>query len=274
MKNNKIIIYDDSCPLCAAYTNGFVATGMIKKENRKSFSSISPGLLNLIDSKRCGNEIPVIDAKTNEVWYGIDGLAEILQTKIPFVKPVLSVKPVKWLLKKTYKFISYNRRVIVASKVKAGNFDCRPDFNYSYRLLFLILFFAFNTAMLLPIHKYILQNSFVSIEESQLMAIHFLLVGFNIIIACFLVPQKAFEYLGQINMLALETIFLTIPLVILNKYLPGYNTINNISILLLICFVFREYHRRLQYAGIVGHYPIIHGLNIIGITGFIIYLIY
>lgn len=49
---SKVIIYDDGCPLCAAYTNAFVKTGMLAKEGRKNFNEIDPGLFAYIDQKK------------------------------------------------------------------------------------------------------------------------------------------------------------------------------------------------------------------------------
>ena len=274
MKNNKIIIYDDDCPLCAAYTKGFVAAGMIEKENRKDFSTLDPALLALLDTKRCPNEIPVIDNETKQVFYGIDAITEILQTKIPFAKKVVGLKCIKWPLTKCYKLISYNRRVIVAGKTTVGNFDCSPDLNYKYRLVFMLLFLAFNTMMLWPVHTYILGNSSISVSAWQLQNAHWVLVGLNIIIACCLHKRTAFEYIGQVNMLALTTVLITIPLILLNKFgLVPYAGINNIYLFLLVLFVLKEYKRRMNFAGIIQQYPLICLLNIVGICGFIIYLV-
>jgi len=144
-KHSKIIIYDDSCPLCAAYSNAFIQTGLIKKENRKNFSNIEPKWMAMVDMKRSANEIPVIDTTTHHVWYGIDALLEILDQKIPFVKVVCNIPPIKWLLYKLYRFISYNRRVIVASKQTSGNYDCTPDFSIRYRLVFMVACLIFTT---------------------------------------------------------------------------------------------------------------------------------
>jgi hypothetical protein len=274
MKHNKIIIYDDSCPLCAAYTKGFVAAGMIKKENRKSFTTIEPQLLELIDTKRCPDEIPVIDLDSKEVFYGVDALIEILMIKFHFVKKITNVKFIRWMLVKLYKLISYNRRVIVAVNPRPGNFDCTPDFNYGYRLAFMVIFLLFNSYMLLPIHLYILQDSFVSISSTQLEVAHLVLVALNISISFFLNKKIAFEYLGQVNMLALTTILATIPVLLLNKFhFIEYKGINNLYLFLLIFFVFKEYNRRMNFAGIIKSYPIVAVINIVGICGFIIYLI-
>ena len=275
MKNNKIIIYDDTCPLCAAYTKGFVSAGLIEKENRKNFTTIDPSLLAMLDKKRCPNEIPVIDIETKEISYGIDGITSILQTRLPYIKKFVQLKYINWPLHKLYKLISYNRRVIVASKMTTGNFDCTPDFNYKYRLAFMAIFLLFNSMMLLPVHRYILQNSVSSISVIQLQIAHLILVSVNIVIACCLNRKMAFEYLGQVNMLALVTILATLPLLLLNKYnLIPHTAINNIYLSLLIFFVFIEFRRRMDFAGIIKEYPIIYLTNIIGICAFILFLIY
>ena len=41
MLNNKVIVYDDSCPMCKIYTYWFVAMGLIKPENRVGFATAS-----------------------------------------------------------------------------------------------------------------------------------------------------------------------------------------------------------------------------------------
>ncbi len=272
--NTKIIIYDDSCPLCAAYTSGFVKAGFIDTHGRQSFSNVAPALLQQIDQQRSVNEIPVIDTTTNTVWYGIDALLEILQQKIPFAKPIGNIKPIKWLLQKLYKFISYNRRIIVAGKATAGNFDCTPTFNAPYRLIFLAVFLIINTLLLFPFHQYILANSiFNKVTAQQLQAVHFMLVGTNIIIALLLNKKEAFDYLGQINMLALTAILVAIPLCIINKYAGLSNNQHNSFFLgMLTLFTILEYRRRIRFIDFFQqHSPVVFA-NIACAVALLVYL--
>src|SRR5687768_1351216 len=148
MKTNKILIYDDNCPLCTWYTGIFVKCGLLPAEGRKAFSVIDPALFDKIDFAKSRNEIPLIDTPTGKVFYGIDSLLEILDQKIPLIKRICNFKPLKWLLHKLYRFISYNRKVVVARKCSNGAIDCTPDFNYFYRILFMTVFLIFNTIML------------------------------------------------------------------------------------------------------------------------------
>lgn len=144
---NKALIYDDNCPLCKAYTNAFVQTGFLKKENRIAFSDLKMGEFD-IDWNRAKHEIPLIDKDTKKAVYGIDALTAVLQQKFGFLSFLMNIKTIHWFFKKLYKLISYNRRLIVAD---IGNttcgFDCRPDFNLKYRLLLIGVLMTISSAM-------------------------------------------------------------------------------------------------------------------------------
>ena len=274
--NSKIIIYDDNCPMCSAYTNAFVKTGLIDKEGRKNFSTITPELLAKIDFKKSMNEIPVIDTASGKVWYGIDALLEILQQKIPIAKKVGNIPLFKCGLTKFYKLISYNRRVIVASKRKNGNIDCTPDFNIPYRFAFITIFLLFNTMMLFPLQQFVLSKSiFDNISIQQLQTAHALLVSLNIFIAIQLNKRDGFEYLGQINMLALLVILLTIPLIVTNKYFGShFSSFNNFYLGAVAVFTVQEYFRRMKFIDFLRMYPTIILVNSISMTAWMLYLIF
>ncbi len=209
---DKILIYDEDCPLCAAYTSAFVKSGLLTTEGRKSFSAVSPELLHTINWQRSVNEIPLLGPGTKQVWYGIDALLEMLGQKCALIKTIGRIKPVNWFLKKLYSFISYNRKVIVAVKTSPLKVDCTPSFNLFYRLLFLVIFLVVNTLMILPVHQHLLtQLPGYSLSFTQLLGLHAGMVALNRIVALFLPKQTAFDYLGQVNMLTLVTNLLLIP---------------------------------------------------------------
>lgn len=272
--SNKIIIYDDACPLCAAYTNAFVKCGFIKKENRVNFTTITPKLLSNIDTERSKNEIPVIDRDTNEVYYGIDGLLKILNTKIPFIKSIGNIKPIKWFLQKLYKFISFNRRVIVATEPAVCNFNCTPQLNVKYRIIFAAFFLVLNTAMLFPLHNWVIQNSIFNEGIMQLQVAHFLLVASNLLVATCIKRRDAIEYIGQVNMLATLVILLFVPLIFINKATNVSSILfNNLYMLGLTIFIINEYKRRMKFAHILPNYKWIPIINGVCILTFIAYLI-
>ncbi|MEO7044737.1 MAG: DCC1-like thiol-disulfide oxidoreductase family protein [Ferruginibacter sp.] len=274
MTNDKIIIYDDDCPLCQAYTAAFVKTRFINEAGRKNFSNINDEIFSLIDKTKCNNEIPLIDIRTNQVWYGIDALLEILNEKIPFIKSIGNMRPVNWFLKRLYKFISYNRKVIVAKQPKQNEYDCSPSFNLKYRLFFLLVFLCFNSLILIPFYENIFSNSFISSSSLvQLQLAHFLFVSINILVSFCFKKEQQLEYLGQVNMLALITILLIFPLYFMNIF-TGLNhaSLNNFYLGAVTVFIIKEFFRRMKYTGIFDNYKKILYFNAICLSGFILYL--
>ncbi len=273
-KNNKIIIYDNNCPLCSAYTSAFVQTGLLEKQGRKNFSDIDASLFLHIDKSKCHTEIPLIDTETKRVWYGVDALLEVLGTKMPAIKKAGNMAPVKWLPVKLYKFISYNRKVIVAVPTQNGTYDCSPDFNLPYRMAFLIFFFVFNSMMLWPYYTSIFSSSFIEHKTfTELQMAHCLLAIVNISSAVSLRRTEMFEYLGQVNMLALTSILLMLPLYLFIRTTGISNPyINNIYLLMMTLLVIKEYHRRMKYAHIFYEHKMIVLINILGVAAFAFYL--
>lgn len=274
-KNTKIIIYDDTCPMCAAYTNAFVNTGLLQKEGRKHFTEIAPELLALVDIKRCVNEIPVVDYSTRQVWYGIEAILEILSQKMPLVKKIGNLPTVNWCLHKLYNFISYNRRVIVANQQPPTAFDCTPDFNLRYRIYFMAFFLALNTWLLFPLHHYVFGNSVLSGSSiQQLQWGHLFIVAINILLALKLGKKAGIEFLGQVNMLALITLLLSVPLILINKYLTVTNsTVNHIYLAGIAIVLINEYLWRMKYAEILQLNPAIVLINVASIACLLFYLI-
>lgn len=270
MKNNKTILFDDACPLCTWYTGAFVKTGLLDKEGRKAFSTASPELLQCIDRHRGVNEIPLIDNDTKEVLYGIDALVAIIGQRCPFVRVLGCKQPLNWILKKIYNFISYNRKVIVARKSVPGTVECNPDFDLFYRVLFMAVFLCFNTIMLFPLYEGLIsKTSLFNISLDRFHLAHGVLVAINCVLALTLTRREAIEYLGQVNMLALVTILLLLPLILLNKWFSGLSSLNYIYFFLLTLFIIKEYFRRMEYAGVTKKHRNIVAFNLVCLAGFV-----
>ena len=272
-RNHNILIYDDYCPLCSWYSGLFVKYGFLSANGRKAFSVLEPEILSKIDFQKGKNEIPLMDPATGKVLYGIDALLEILNTKIPFIKSIGNLRPVKWFLKKLYKLISYNRKVIVAQKCNTGIIDCAPDFNYIYRFLFMAICLVFNSIMLVPFHNLILSKlSYYHPTNLQFQIAHLSFVAVNCLLSaiCFSKP-KAFEFLGQVNMLALTVILLLIPLMLIHKI--GFNQLlTTVYLVATTLFIFKEYKRRMSYAGIIPKNKWMIGFNFLCLAGFLAFL--
>lgn len=129
---NQTLLYDEDCPLCSLYTTGFVKSGMLDENGRKSYCQLSDEEQSFVDLKRAPNEIALINNKTKTVTYGIDSLIKVVGFSFPLIEKIATVKPIHFVLKKMYSFVSYNRKVIIPGIVKEENkLECTPDFNYN-----------------------------------------------------------------------------------------------------------------------------------------------
>ncbi len=133
--DQKVIIYDDACPMCKAYTAGFVKAGWL--QHRSGFSHADPEVINKIDLDRARHEIPLLDLQTGQVVYGLDALFLIIGAKWPVFKPLFKTSWFKKLLYPLHQIITFNRRVIAGSSAPVTGFDCAPDVNLFYRWLYI-----------------------------------------------------------------------------------------------------------------------------------------
>jgi hypothetical protein len=135
--DSKVIVYDDVCPLCKAYTSGFVRAGWLRPENRIGFAEAPAELIGRIDIDRARHEIPLYDRVTGETLYGKEALFFILGEAIPIFKPLFRLRLFRAFIFCLYQIITYNRRIIANSRPPANGFDCAPDFNAFYRWLYI-----------------------------------------------------------------------------------------------------------------------------------------
>ena len=146
--DNKVIVYDDACPMCQAYTAGFVKIGWLKK--RTGFVNATPEMLAKLDLNRARHEIPLLDTATGEVRYGLDALFLIFGEKMPFFKPLFRSAIFRAPLFLLYQIITFNRRIIAASVSPKTGFDCAPDVNFFYRWVYILLALAGTAFLLVP----------------------------------------------------------------------------------------------------------------------------
>ncbi len=134
---NKVIIYDDVCPLCQAYTEGFVQLGWLMPENRIGFANAPADIIARIDINRARHEIPLYDRETKQTIYGKEALFFIIGEQMPVLRPLFRFSLFRGLIYVLYQIITYNRRIIAGSKAPKEGFDCAPDFNLTYRLVYI-----------------------------------------------------------------------------------------------------------------------------------------
>ncbi|MGV3766620.1 MAG: hypothetical protein ACO1NW_10865 [Chitinophagaceae bacterium] len=144
---NHLILYDAECPMCKLYTNAFVSSGMMAANGREAYQRLPEAACPLVDKQRAVNEIALVNLETGAVTYGVDSLCKVLAHNFPLLGPVFNFGPLRWLLRKAYAFVSYNRRVIVPASGE-GAYIWQPSFRLHYRVLYLILTWWITAAIL------------------------------------------------------------------------------------------------------------------------------
>ncbi len=142
MLANKVILYDDSCPMCKVYTQGFVSMGILTPEHRVGMARADAETMRHLDLNRARHEIPLLDTQTGEVTYGMDALFLLIGHRVPIFTPLFRSRTFRAMVYALYQLVTYNRRVIAGCAAPREGFDCAPDFNRAVRVKYLRLAIA------------------------------------------------------------------------------------------------------------------------------------
>ncbi len=131
------LLYDEDCPLCRWYTGVFVKYGILEASGRISYNQYVVLHPNEIDTTIAQTKIACINHQTNQVLYGIDGLVAILGNRFKMIQILENFKPINWLLKLLYLFISYNRRIVAPVPKRNMECNCEPAKSVLWRIIFI-----------------------------------------------------------------------------------------------------------------------------------------
>lgn len=244
---NHTLLYDTSCPLCAAYTKGFIASGMLDANGRCSYEKGIERYGHLLDSNRARNEIALVNTEKGTVLYGIRSMNYVITHSLPFLKPILNNAAVLFLLNRFYAFISYNRKVIAPSPDYLQQ-RCVPDFNISYRLAYL-LGSAMLTATVLSSYSVLLQDVVPASNpwREYMIASGQIFFQANILLAFKPTKKLLFDYLGNMMTVSLIGSLLLLPLLILNHYMTVSSYLALGWFFAVVLYMFLLHHRRVGY---------------------------
>lgn len=242
---NHSLLYDEDCPMCNMYSAGFIKANMLDAKGRKPFVAISCKEKNFVDMERAKNEIALVDTLNKKVYYGIDSLLKVIGNSFPWIETIGNWKPINFFLKKLYKFISYNRKVIVPSKLKAGqNIQCIPDFNTKYRFFYILTASLFTALMLFKYSKMIVFLPKATFIRELLLAVG--QIVFQTLFIQKLDKQKQLNYIGNLVTVSIIGSLLLIPILLLNCYFK----LNYFFVLgwfgLIVNFMIYEHYRRIS----------------------------
>lgn len=240
---NQTLLYDEDCPLCNLYTAGFIKAGMMDKNGRKPFEAVTENEAGFIDMNRAVNEIALVNHQNKTVIYGIDSLLTIIGHSFPWMKKIGTAEPIYFLLKKLYKFISYNRKVIIPNEEKEDNrIQCIPDFNFTYRYFYLI--FA-TVITVLTLYKF---ASVLTLLPKTSMTREIALATGQIVFQLIFLTQKDYKtnlnYIGNLLTVSLMGALILLPVIIANEFITVPQLVNlgwfGLTVLLMVLEHFRR----------------------------------
>ncbi len=241
---NQTLLYDEDCPLCNAYTSGFIISGMLDENGRKPYSELSDEERNFVDTHRACNEIALIDNNNKTVTYGIDSLLKVIGNTFPIIEKAGNLKPLNWFLRKLYSFISYNRKIIIPGKADSSKIQCLPDFNYRYRIAYLIFAVAITATVLFKCAQIIPHYVEANLGKELILA-----PGQLLFQSLFLLKESKIArltYLGNLMTVSLLGSLLLVPLLLVNYF----KALNEVVILLwfsiVVFIMFAEHYRRVN----------------------------
>lgn len=235
---NHIILYDEDCPLCRAYTSGFIRVNLLDKNGRLPYTTQVNNFPH-VDAARAADEIALIDQNSHEVTYGYDSLVKILKNGCPLFG-VFAFKPLRFILRQLYFFVSYNRKQIIPAEESS----CTPSYHFAYRaayLIFSLLVVAFILNRYAPLMEPIVPPSHFA-RELMICSGQILFQG---VLAYFVCKGKVMDYLGNMMTVSLGGSIVLALLSMLSTALhsPVFFTA---AFLTTALFMFLEHRRRMQ----------------------------
>jgi predicted DCC family thiol-disulfide oxidoreductase YuxK len=250
---DKAIIYDDNCPMCALYTQGFVNWQILEKANRVPFAQLQQqSFIEQVDWHRAKNEIPLVDLQGGQTLYGLNALIFLLGQKISWLNKLPQYKPLYTLFALLYNLVSYNRRIIVPNKNPAlARFDCTPDYHFVYRLAFILVAIASSTGI-----TYAFGQSLNKLLPISSGGIDMLLIagtgwGIQVLLAILLLKEKRMDYIGHLGVIMLIGVLVLLPGICvswLTEY--QYPAIPFVSVLLSSGLMCRQHFARIRSLGL------------------------
>ena len=245
-------MYDSECPLCNAYSQAFIKSGMLDENGRMDYKKMDSDFRSFVDVERARNEIALIDIHKKTVTYGIHSLFAIIGNSFPYLNFLFKNKYFQVFMTKIYSFISYNRRVIIGGKNPESTVGCVPDFSLKYRIYFLIFTVIVSSSIL---------NKFSPILGNWWPIPHgwfqeVLLVSGQVIFQLLVLQvisskisfNKRINYIGNLMAVSLIGSLLLLPAIIFNEIFPELpHAVNILWFSCVVVFMFFEHCKRVKY---------------------------
>jgi predicted DCC family thiol-disulfide oxidoreductase YuxK len=243
-----VLLFDAQCPLCTAYSQTFVKRGLLDKNGREAFQEMKEETCIHIDKNRARNEIALVNKVNGTVYYGIESIFKIIETRYTFLKPIFAFPPFYWMMKKIYAFISYNRKVMVPGKQKQDT--CIPDLHVNYRIIYL-LFTWIISSVILTTYSGLLSGLIPASKFHR----EFIICGGQIIFQAtvirFLAKGKVLDYLGNMMTISFAASLILLLFIGFGKVFSFTNPFGYAAFfMLVVAAMLAEHVRRMKRLGI------------------------
>jgi hypothetical protein len=91
----------------------------------------------VFDEALSRDKIALVNKRSGEVLYGIDSLLAVFASRFPLIRTIGRARPVHFLLRVLYSFVSYNRKLIAPSDCN-GSCNCTPTHSLPWRITFIL----------------------------------------------------------------------------------------------------------------------------------------
>lgn len=219
---NKWIIYDGNCGLCLNSKQLLVRLGVFPDAKCLNYHQLDEGLFSKVDPEHFSYEMALVDEKSDDTLYGLEGILAIFSEKVSWLKLIKKGGLIYMFLEFFYHTVSYNRYFLFPKK-KAFSCDCDPPFipRYFWRWIGLSIAISSMVSYLLGFVAAPLFSKEPLLFGLETLAI----VGagwlFQSIIAVLVFKKKKLrDYARHLSFIALVGVLVLVPSILLSTILP------------------------------------------------------
>jgi predicted DCC family thiol-disulfide oxidoreductase YuxK len=250
--SNHTLVYDKDCPLCDWYTSIFLKYNLLDSEGRKDFGQVIEDNQFEFDVAKAKNKIALVNRENGVVTYGIDSMLKVLGHRFLSVRVLGRFAPIYWFLTQLYNFITYNRKIVIASDCnKLGS--CVPSRNVFWRVFF-IIFCGIMTTLIVDSYFFSRLNEYYIGTRIITDALIFIAqLAFQYIMCLIIKENNIYDYLGQVAFVsflgALLLLGFSIGLSIFSWVGFEIQFLEVLCYGVVAAFMFFEHKRRVNVAG-------------------------
>lgn len=247
----KTLLIDQDCPLCRTYGHCFVKIGLLDKEGLQSYQMVDEASVSGINLERAKNEIGLYNSENGTATYGLTSIITILTEGNKKSSAILSHPIVFTPLNVLYKFISYNRKVIMPVATQPlQQRACIPSVHIGYRWAYIILVALMTGLIVNSFTRHLFQHLDWGHSKVTELLICFGQVAWQATAVTYFASEKRLTYLGNMSTVSMMGAIIMLPCLIVLAYIPLALPGILLMFFSIVGIMFLEHIRRCQLLGI------------------------